>query len=220
MSGWRVLVDTDLKKTDPKVTKDGLNNLREALRSVEKKLPKEFVKFSKRDGLKIFISPSGKMFGRTGMFFSPKDSSSYRSGLERIMNNSIVIIDESTLMKPEKITYFLIHEFAHYYHFNVLGYSNNDIWYGFYYAKNSADFDKVSAYALNNHMEFFAELSAIFFTSEGAPNNLGPHFNKLLEKLWGTSRKRYNIITITSPNIDNIRKKELERNKEIFPLIK
>jgi hypothetical protein len=133
--------------------------------------------------MKIFISPSRKMFNRTGMFFVPKDNGSFRTGLEGLMSNAIVIIDESIFMDADILYYYLVHEFAHYYHFNVLGYTNKDIWHKYHAARAMPSY-KIANFDLSNHLEFFAELSAMFFTTRGELRKIDKGAVSLMEKIW------------------------------------
>ena len=85
VEGWQVFIDEDLIASNPKIEGAGLKNLKESLEKIDKILPKEFTSFSKGNGVKIFISPSRKVFGRTGMFFIPKGNYGFETGLERII---------------------------------------------------------------------------------------------------------------------------------------
>ena len=181
---WQVFVDADLVNENPKVEKVGLPNLKRALEKINRDLPRHFINFARRDGVKIFILPAEKVFDRTGMFFVPKSSGSFDTGLEGIVNNAIVIVDRSLFMEPDTLLYYLIHELAHYRHLSILGYTNKSIYSKYHMAKNDKNY-KIAAYALNNHLEYFAELSAMFFTMKEDLRKIDKGAIPLIGKLWG-----------------------------------
>ena len=219
IANWQVFVDTELVSENPKVEKVGLRNLKKALEKINRDLPKHFIDFARRDGVKIFILPEEKVFNRTGMFFVPKSSGSFDTGLERIVNNAIVIVDGSLFMEPDTLLYYLIHELAHYRHLSVLGYTNESIYSKYHMAKNDKNY-KIATYALNNHLEYFAELSAMFFTKREDLRTIDGGAFSLIEKLWATDSKKYDRVIKNTPNWKAIRDEELRVRKEIFPLIK
>ena len=51
-------------------------------------------------------------------------------------------------------------------------------------AKNDKNY-KIAAYALNNHLEYFAELSAMFFTMKEDLRKIDKGAIPLIGKLWG-----------------------------------
>jgi len=219
VEGWIVSIDKDFFRLEPKLKKEGLPNLEKALSDINKILPKSFCEFAKRDGLKIFISPSYKVYNRVGMFFVPPEDGSFSTGLERVMSKSIVIVDKSIFMDLKNLRYYLIHELAHYYHFRVVGYGNKEVWRKFALSKGNPDY-KIP-YAVNrNHMEFFAELSAMFFVMRGDLEKMDKEGVILMKRLWSTTELVYNKIISGTPNWKEIRAEELRERKRIFPLIK
>lgn len=94
----------------------------------------------------------------------------------------------------------VLHELAHAYHHQVLGYDNPDIKAAFKRAAESKSYESVlyfdgsrkRAYALNNDQEYFAELSEAFFgTNDFYPfvraevKEHDPQMLETLKKLWG-----------------------------------
>lgn len=94
----------------------------------------------------------------------------------------------------------VLHELAHAYHHQVLGYDNPEIKAAFKRAVESKSYESVlyydgskkRAYALNNDQEYFAELSEAYFgTNDFYPfvrpevKEHDPEMFKLLQKLWG-----------------------------------
>ncbi len=94
----------------------------------------------------------------------------------------------------------VLHELAHAYHHQVLGYDNPEIKAAFKRAVESKSYESVlyydgsrkRAYALNNDQEYFAELSEAYFgTNDFYPfvrpevKEHDPEMFKVLQKLWG-----------------------------------
>jgi len=94
----------------------------------------------------------------------------------------------------------VLHELAHAYHHQVLGWDNPEIIAAYKRAKKSGSYDAVlhyssrtkRAYAMNNAKEYFAELSEAFFgTNDFYPfvrpevKKHDPQMYELLKKLWG-----------------------------------
>jgi hypothetical protein len=92
-----------------------------------------------------------------------------------------------------------LHELAHAYHHQVLGYDNPEIQNAYRQAVASKTYESVQrqgrglerAYALNNAMEYFAETSEAFFgTNDFYPftrsdlRKHDPEMEKLLKRLW------------------------------------
>ena len=94
----------------------------------------------------------------------------------------------------------VLHELAHGYHHQVLGYDNADIKAAYKHAMEAKLYESVlffdgttkPAYAANNDQEYFAELSEAWFgTNDFYPFVRGellqelPEVHKLLEEIWG-----------------------------------
>lgn len=95
--------------------------------------------------------------------------------------------------------WMVLHEFAHAYHHNVLGYGNADIKKAFNDAVKTKTYESVlhingrkqRAYALNNDQEYFAECSEAYFgTNDFYPfvkselKHHDPNMHNTLKKLW------------------------------------
>jgi hypothetical protein len=96
--------------------------------------------------------------------------------------------------------WMVLHELAHAYHDQVLGYEHTEIRSAFQHAKDSGAYESVlraggkmeRAYALNNDQEYFAELSEAFFgvndfypfvRTELARHDAEGH--RMIAKVWG-----------------------------------
>ena len=219
VSDWIVYIDSDLAKLRPDAEKKGLPKLKESLSLIEKRLPKIFLEDAREKGLKIFITSSSKVGGRHGMFFVPKNNSDWSRNHERIMDNSIIIEYKSIFMKSSNFSYYLIHEFAHYYHLGSLGYANEYIWRK--YRLSSKDPNYKATYAMNNHMEFFAELSAMFFMMPKDLDKMDKDGADLMRYLWGpklmkSKIKSFNLGVSASPDWNATRKRNDIARKKLW----
>jgi hypothetical protein len=98
----------------------------------------------------------------------------------------------------------LLHELAHSYHDQVLGFEDKDVKDAWQKFKDSKKYDKVlhirgmmtKHYALTNQMEFFSEMTEAYFgANDFYPFNNAelkkeePELHALLEKIWGPLNK-------------------------------
>ena len=105
----------------------------------------------------------------------------------------------------ERMPVFVLHELAHAFHDQVLGYDNVEVIAAWEQAKKSGSYDNVEqwtgrlkvkgqrAYALTNPMEYFSETSEAFFgKNDFQPfdraelKKMDPGMEALLERLWNT----------------------------------
>ena len=99
--------------------------------------------------------------------------------------------------------WMVLHELAHGYHHQVLGYDNEEIAAAYKQAVDSKKYESVlhingkneKAYALNNDQEYFAEASEAFFgTNDFYPfvrselKQFDPVFYEIMKKLWQDDR--------------------------------
>ncbi|MEY3395015.1 MAG: hypothetical protein RL346_1251 [Verrucomicrobiota bacterium] len=98
----------------------------------------------------------------------------------------------------------ILHELAHGYHDQILGFDHKDILEAFHAAKQRGDYEKVlhvnggetKHYALTDHKEYFAEATeALLYRNDFYPfvaselERHDPEFHKLLLEIWQTSAK-------------------------------
>ena len=218
VSDWTVYVDSDLASVRP-IEKEYLPKLKIGLDNIEKKLPKLFMSTVRDSGLKIFVTSYNNVGVRRGLFFIPKNNSDWSRNFERLMDNSIIIEYKSIFMKPSNFSYYLIHEFAHYYHNDILGYSNEYIWRKYHISKMDPNYK--ATYAMNNHLEFFAELSAMFFMMPKDLAKLDNDGVNLMKFLWSDKVLKSKILPVSSernrmPNWNAIRKRNEEARKKLW----
>ena len=182
-----ICVDTDLRKT-PELYKKTKKQLEESLRAIEKILPAKFFEATTRTGLKIVLLSEGKS-DRDGMSFIPFNHSYWNREFEGLLDGSVVIHSPKRFARNyEKGLYDLIHEFAHFFHYDTLGYSNALIMFSFKEARKVGLYE--GDYAAHGHTEYFAELSAMFFTRAPRFQSYDPKGFGLVKYLWNEKKSK------------------------------
>ena len=117
---------------------------------------------------------------------------------------NVRIYEQETKRMPN----FPLHELAHAYHDQVLDFENKDIVAAYNHAKVTGSYDKVErrngdgrpntfekAYAMTNHMEYFAESTEAFFSrndfypfTRADLHKHDPMMEKLLQRIWFTGK--------------------------------
>jgi len=172
---WNIFYEEDMQKTDPELTKNSLIKLQDILKKVEKNLPKHSIKKLKR--LKIFLlwgekSPKGGL--KSGMRYVRQGETITRLHYDARWENSVVIYSAENLMYLTEMwaKKAIAHELAHAWHIMHWPEKHRAIVTPWKHAKeknlyrNVRDYKnriKPEAYALKNNLEYFAELSAMYF---------------------------------------------------------
>lgn len=172
---WNIFYEKDMEAADPELARQSVSKLVSALSSVEKQLPDSSLK--KLKTLKIFLmwgedSPYGG--NRSGMRFVRQGETRRWPHYDKRWEHSIVIYSAENLvyltdMWAKKA---LVHEFAHAWHIMHWPEKYSPIVKSWENAKsknlykNVKDYKegiKPEAYAIKNNLEYFAELSAMYF---------------------------------------------------------
>lgn len=192
-----------MKKSDPLLATKSLKKLKKTLREIETKLPSHSIR--KLKNLKIFLmwgekSPNkGK---KSGMRYVRRGETKNRQHYDTRWENSVVIYSAENLMYLNNMwaKKAVTHELAHAWH--IMHWSDKYVdivspWKhaqskGLY--KNVKDYKnriKPEAYAIKNNLEYFAELSAMYFVGGDyfpyERNKLlryDPRGVKMIKKLW------------------------------------
>ncbi|WP_077343072.1 hypothetical protein [Pseudocolwellia agarivorans] len=172
---WNIFYEASLKRSNPQLAKESLLKLKSTLKSIEKKLPRNSLR--KLKTLKIFLmfgenSPHGGK--KSGMRFVRRGETNKRLHYDNKWEHSIVIYSAKNLMYLTDMwaKKALTHELAHAWHImhwpdkyaQILNPWKNAKSKGLY--KNVKDYKnriKPNAYAIKNNLEYFAELSAMYF---------------------------------------------------------
>ncbi len=174
-SQWSIFIEESLQKKDFELSVKAADKLEKYLKIVFKKLPKHTheklknVKFYLMHGEK---SPNGGR--KKGMSYIRKGEPKNYDYLDPRWENVIVIYSAKNLMYLNDLwsKKALVHELAHAWH--LLNFPDNHvpIIQAFNKAKKKGLYQKVKtvkgeiknkAYAIKNHREYFAELSAMYF---------------------------------------------------------
>lgn len=188
--GWDLKVHRELYNKMPKQTARAIELLEKQLREVEKVVPKAAV--AKLKQVTLWFSPEYPGSG-PGAAYHPSVDWLKQNGRNPDMAKcveftNIRIFEAETRRMPN----FALHELAHAYHDRFLpdGFGNKEIAAQYEVAKTSGTYDKVDrrdsegrvtqdkAYGMNNPMEYFAETSEAFFST----NDFYPFVNAELKK--------------------------------------
>jgi len=200
---WNIYYETSMKKGNPKLAKESLNKLKNIFIKIESRLPKHAIQ--KLKTLNIFLlwgedSPYGGK--KSGMRFVRRGETKNRLHYDNKWEHSIVIYSADNLMYLSDMwsKKAIVHELAHAWHIMHWPDSYSEIRTTWKKAKENGLYTNVedykgrtipNAYARKNNLEYFAELSAMYFVG----GNYYPYNRKLLnaydpngvnmvEKLW------------------------------------
>ena len=201
---WNIFYEAEMKRANPKLAQDALVKLSNTLKHIESQLPASSI--SKLKTVKIFLLWGEKSsFGglSSGMRYVRKGETKFRQHYDKRWENGIVIYSAENLMYLDALwsRKAITHEFAHAWHILHWSENHHDIVTPWQQAKTKNLYRKVKdykgrvkqeAYALQNNLEYFAELSAIYFvggdyfpyTKEGL-TKYDPSGVKMVKKLWG-----------------------------------
>jgi len=205
LNGWKVHINRELLKSEPKATKLALGLLRKQLVEIVQVVPEQAV----AELRKVPLNFSPKYPDTNGgAEFHPGVEWLKEHGRDPVMVkgvefSNILNFEQETRRMPN----FALHELAHAYHNIVLqeGFGNPQITATFERAKEGGRYDKVErwhgvadrntferAYAINNPMEYFAETTEAYFSrNDYFPFNRAelkahdPEMFDLLTELWG-----------------------------------
>ena len=200
LEGWPLRVSQVLVKEHPEATQRAIELLAEQLQAVKRVLPAAAVK--QLINVPIWFSPKYEGFGPTGEYHPGADwlkNQGRHPKLHRCVEFTNIPIFEHEV---KRMPVLVLHELAHAYHDQVLGFDNIEVNTVFEIAKNNGSYDAVlrgngkteKAYAMSNDREYFAETSEAFFgRNDFYPFNRAelrshdPRMAELLAKLWGVN---------------------------------
>lgn len=172
---WSIFYEKDMEKASSELARKSVAKLIDALSSIEKQLPERSLRELKT--LKIFLmwgedSPSGG--NKSGMRFVRRGETERQSHYDKRWEHSIVIYSAKNLMYLTDMwtKKALVHELSHAWHIMhwpekyapiVKAWENaksNNLYIN---VKDYRGNIKPEAYAIKNQLEYFAELSAVYF---------------------------------------------------------
>lgn len=203
IGAWNIYYEADMKRSDPKLAQKALTKLKNTLKEIESKLPEHSI--GKLKQLNVFLlwgqkSPNGGK--KSGMRYVRKGETKNRRHYDSRWENSIVIYSAENLMYLNEMwaRKAVTHELAHAWHIMHWPDNYSEIFSPWHKAKsrglykNVKDYKnrlKPKAYAIKNNLEYFAELSAMYFVGgdyypyEREELTLyDPDGVKMVKKLW------------------------------------
>lgn len=204
--GWTIHVNQQLLKTQPEKTATAIKLLTGQLERVVKAVPPKAVAALRT--VPIWINPqyAGK---RAGAEYHPSKSWLVNNDRNPIMAKAIELTNVSIFeAENRRMPDLILHELAHAYHDQVLGFDHPGIKEAFGLAEKSGTYNSVKrftgkktitdkAYAMSNHKEYFAETTEAFFgQNDFYPFNINelqkhdPQMLRILEQCWGVSRDK------------------------------
>ncbi|MEL6110153.1 MAG: hypothetical protein AAFU85_29420 [Planctomycetota bacterium] len=195
--GWPVRVSERLLRESPEKTDRALELLGDQVERLRAMLPKPA--FDKVCDITIWLSPPYEGHGPTGEYH-PGAEWLRKNGRPAELHRCIEFTNvERYEDEIRRMPVLLLHEVAHAYHDQQLGFDHPEIAAAYQRAKASARYERVERhdgvvvehYALTNPMEYFAELSESYFgVNDYFPFNreqlevYDPTMFALLERVW------------------------------------
>ena len=203
IEGWTILVDPKLLyEENRELGEDALKSLANHLQRVTYILPKDRVKELRR--LQIWVELKHPEL--TSMQYHPGRGWLVKRGYDPRLVNKVHIPQAKALLDPKmwaKHPYVVLHELAHSYHDQVLGFDDPRVVEAYERAKASGTYSEVvdhrgkvvKHYGMNNPMEYFAEATEAylgvndFFPFVRAElEQHDPMMFRVLREIWGTIR--------------------------------
>ena len=197
LEGWTVYVEKTLLEEHPKLADETLRVAKDQLFNITRMVPAKAVK--KLRQVRIWIQykckdmkcaayhPSRKWLSNHG--YNPKKAKCVDIGNAR-----------NFVSWTRHQWWMVLHEMAHAYHDQILGFDDPEVKEGYERVKKAGLYEKVRQwgggekrhYALENHKEYFAEMTEAYFgVNDFYPfvraelKECDPETLKLIEKLWG-----------------------------------
>lgn len=219
IEGWTVHVDASLLQGEhQEMGALALRLLEERLHEIALKLPEEPV--AKMREVPIFLDRNHPMGNN---HYHPGEDWLVERGYDPALTEAVQITHARTLINQAKSPTHgsvMLHELAHAYHHQVLGFDHSDILELYQEFCDSRKFDRVAHgsgrqmphYALTDHKEYFAEMTETFFLgNDYYPFN---HYQlyqahrpsyELLDRIWGTERRAPKKDHFRTPSILDLR---------------
>ncbi len=203
IQGWKVNLHDRLWQESPSKTKRMLKLLSEQLARLVAVVPGKAVR--QMQTVPIWVNPPYPGV-RPGAEYHGNRGWLKNNGRDVRMGKSVEITNVARFeFENVRMPYLMLHELAHAYHDQVLGFGNSEIRMQYEAARDSGRYDSVKrftgrkiiddkAYGMNNDKEYFAESTEAFFgKNDFFPFNQqelkehDPKMHDLLIELWGVS---------------------------------
>lgn len=203
IEGWTVHVSDRLRDGQADATEKALALLREQLRIIAERVPAQPLKFLRT--VPLWFSPQYPGV-QPKAEYHPNGAWLREHGRNPAMAKGIEFTNIAIFAQEvRRMPVFVLHELAHAYHDQVLGFDQPEIEAAYRHAVDSRSYDAVArsngkterAYALTNAKEYFAETSEAFFgQNDFFPFNRAelqshdPQMFRLLERVWRTGQSQ------------------------------
>lgn len=205
IEGWTVLISEDLLKNQAEDTARAIELLTAHLKEIIRIVPPAAV--AHLQTVPLWISPEYPNV-RPHAEYHPDINWVRANGRDPLLAKGVEFTNVHIFeAETKRMPVFVLHELAHAYHDQVLGFENAEIKAAYENAKASGKYDKVErfnapgrpdtferAYAMTNDREYFAECTEAFFgRNDWYPFDRDqlaeqdPEMLKLLRKLWQVS---------------------------------
>lgn len=201
LEGWKVNINEQLEKDDPKSLATALGLLSKQLQEIVRVVPADAVKRLRE--VTLWISPEYPGIGPRAEYHPGagwlRDNGRDPAMVKGVEFTNVRIFEAETRRMPN----FALHELAHAYHDQVLGNDHKEVISAFKRAKAGGKYDRVErqdsagrksqdrAYAMTNPQEYFAETTEAYFSkNDFQPYDreeleaFDPVMYKLLESVW------------------------------------
>lgn len=202
VEGWKVHVNEKLSTDEPAATARALEILGAQLAAIKNQLPATAVE--RLQQVHLWFNPAYP-HEQPRAEYHPDRRWLREHGRDPSLAGAVEFTDIPQFEKEEKrMPLFVLHELAHAFHHQVLGFDCPEIAQAFAAARQSGRYDKVKrwtgekevvekAYAMTDAKEYFAETSEAYFgRNDFQPftreelKTMDPTMARLLEKLWST----------------------------------
>ena len=202
IEGWQVSIDPEvLSETNGKIGNEALKALANHLQRIKYIVPAERVK--QLQTLRIWVDWEHKL---GNMQYHPSRGWLETNGHDPNLAKHVHVPRAQRLLSKSqwaKHPYVILHELAHAYHDQILGFDKPEVISAFKAASDAGLYEKVllytgqrvKHYALTNHKEFFAESTEAYFgVNDFYPfvraelREYDPRTFRLMEDIWGKIR--------------------------------
>ena len=204
VQGWKLFIDDRLARDQPEPLRKAVQILDDQLREVERLVPAKAVETLRR--VNLWFSPAYEGVGARAEYH-PGEAWLRDNGRNPLMVKGVEFTDIPIFEQElKRMPNFVLHELAHAYHDQVLGFDHPRVQSLFEQAKSGGKYEKVlvqdaegnrreaRSYALTNPMEYFAELSESYFGrndffpfDQAELRDHDPDMHTLLGELWGVT---------------------------------
>lgn len=202
VAGWVVRVNKDLLTTRAEVGAKALSLLDTKLKEIAGVVPSQVLPHLQKVPIWLGVND----YEKPNAVYHPSAGWLETNGFNPEKAHAVEIPNAAIFLEwSDTQPMLVLHELAHAFHHQVIGYDRADLQQAYERAKNSGRYDKIPfakggllrAYALNNVQEFFAEMSEAYFgrndffpfTREELRAH-DPETFALIERLWTEPREQ------------------------------